>query len=42
VCCIGPRTADVCAESGVRVDAVAVRQTIDALVEALVQTLHRD
>jgi uroporphyrinogen-III synthase len=37
VCCIGPRTAEACAELGIAVDAVAEEQTIDALVAALVR-----
>jgi uroporphyrinogen III methyltransferase/synthase len=36
VCCIGPRTAEACAEARIRVDAVAAEQTIDALVAALI------
>jgi uroporphyrinogen III methyltransferase/synthase len=40
VCCIGPRTAEACADAGVHVDAVASEQTIDALVDALIAAYH--
>ena len=39
VCCIGPLTAQACEDAGVRVDAVASEQTLDALVAALVKAL---
>jgi uroporphyrinogen III methyltransferase/synthase len=41
VCCIGPVTADAAAEFGVRVDAVAEKQTIEGLVAALVRAVGR-
>jgi uroporphyrinogen III methyltransferase / synthase len=36
VCCIGPRTAEVAAELGVMVGAVAEEHTLDGLVSALI------
>jgi len=39
VCCIGPLTVQACEDAGVRVDAVASEQTLDALVAALVKAL---
>jgi uroporphyrinogen-III synthase len=41
VCCMGPRTASVADELGVRVDAVAAEQTLEGLVAALVAAVGR-
>ena len=41
VCCIGPQTAEVAAELGVRIDAVASEHTIEGLVHALVEAVPR-
>jgi uroporphyrinogen-III synthase len=40
VCCIGPVTAEVAREAGVRVDAVADEHTISGLVGALVAAVR--
>lgn len=39
IACIGPETATVAREAGLRVDLVAPKRTIDALVDALVDAL---
>jgi uroporphyrinogen III methyltransferase/synthase len=41
VCCIGPQTAEVSAELGVPVDAVAQEASVEGLVAALVARMRR-
>ena len=41
VCCIGPRTAQAADDLGVPVDAVAVEQSVEGLVAALVSAVGR-
>jgi uroporphyrinogen III methyltransferase / synthase len=41
VCCIGPVTADVASELGLRVDAVADVHTVRGLTDALVEAVRR-
>jgi uroporphyrinogen III methyltransferase/synthase len=40
VCCIGPRTAEAARELGIEVDAVADEQSIESLVNALVEAVR--